>query len=122
MTVMNFQLVAILGQQRRPVFALGNGRKLLEWRLRLLIRHFKKQQKCELFNVIAVGQTVIAENVAVVPEFLDELVAHSDSLMLDYRSSSSLLEPVPERMSYLRSVQPLPHSQSIKAGAPSLMR
>jgi hypothetical protein len=36
------------------------------------VGHFEKQQKGELFDVIAVGEAVIAEDVAVVPEFVDE--------------------------------------------------
>ena len=32
MAIMNFQFVAILGQQRRPVFAFGDGRRLVERR------------------------------------------------------------------------------------------
>ncbi len=73
MAIMNFQLVAIQLQQRRPIVALGNGRRLVERRLRLLVRHFQEQQKRQLLDVIAVGQAVIAQDVAVVPELLDEL-------------------------------------------------
>ena len=72
MAVMRFQFVAVLGQQARPILALGHGRRLVERRLRLLVRHLQEQQKRQLLDVIAVGQTVIAEDVAVVPEFLDE--------------------------------------------------
>ena len=49
-----------------PLFFTQKGR------LGLLIRHFQEQQKRELFDVVAVGQAVITEDVAVVPEFLDE--------------------------------------------------
>ncbi len=52
----------------------GHGRRLLERRLRLLIGHFQKKQKRQLLDVIAVRQTVIAEDVAVVPEFGDQLM------------------------------------------------
>ena len=72
MAIMNFQLVAILGQQRRPILALGNGRRLVKGRTRLLIRHFEEQQKRQLLHIIAVGQTIVEENVALVPKLLDE--------------------------------------------------
>jgi hypothetical protein len=44
----------------------------------LLVRHVEEQQKRQLLDIITVGQPVIAENVAVVPKFLDELlgIAH----------------------------------------------
>src|SRR5712671_3162482 len=73
MAIMNFQLVAILGQQRRPILALGNWRRLVERWARLLIRHLQEQQKRQLLHVIAIRQTIIAENVAIVPKLLDEL-------------------------------------------------
>jgi hypothetical protein len=38
----------------------------------LLIRHFKEEKKRQLLDVIAVRQPVIAEDVAVIPELLDE--------------------------------------------------
>jgi len=38
----------------------------------LLVRHFQEQQKRELLDLVAVGQPVIAQDVAVVPELLDE--------------------------------------------------
>ena len=40
---------------------LGHGTGLVERRPRLLNRHLEKQQKRELLDVVAVGQTVIAE-------------------------------------------------------------
>ena len=57
----------------------GHGTGLVERRPRLLIRHLGEQQKRQLLHRIAVGQTVIAETVAVVPKFLNEggRVAHS---------------------------------------------
>ena len=72
MAVMNLHLVAILRQQRRPVRPFGNGRRLVERRPGLLIRHFQEEQKRQLLHVIAVGQTVIPQDVAIVPELLDE--------------------------------------------------
>ena len=71
MAIMNFQLVAVLGEQAGPVEAFGNGRRLVEWRPALLVRHLEEEQKRQLLDVIAVRQPVIAQDVAVVPEFLD---------------------------------------------------
>jgi hypothetical protein len=36
-----------------------------------LFGHLEKQQQCQLLNVVAVAHPVIAQDVAVVPEFLD---------------------------------------------------
>ena len=72
MAIMNFQLVAVLGEQAGPVEAFGNGRTFVERRLALFIGHLEKEQKRQLLDVVAVRQPVIAQDVAVVPEFLDE--------------------------------------------------
>jgi len=39
----------------------------------LLMGHLEKEQEGQLLHVVAVGEPVIAEDVAVVPEFLDNL-------------------------------------------------
>jgi len=36
--------------------------------LGLLIRHFQEQEIGQLFHVVAIGHTIVPENVAVVPE------------------------------------------------------
>ena len=51
----------------------GNRRRLVERRSALLVRHFEEKQKRQLLEIVAVRQPVIAQNVAVVPKFLDEL-------------------------------------------------
>jgi hypothetical protein len=38
------------------------------------VRHLEKEEEGKLFNVVSVGQAVVAEDVAVVPEFLDDLL------------------------------------------------
>ncbi len=83
-SVMGLQLVAILGQQAGPVFPLGNGGSGVPplfltqiRRLRLFIRHFQEQEEGQLLDIIPVGKAVITEDVAVVPELLDEGGAHS---------------------------------------------
>ncbi len=72
MAVMDLQIVAVQLQQRGPAVTFRNRRRLVERRLRLLVRHFQEQQKRQLLDVVAVGQAVIAQDVAVVPEFLNE--------------------------------------------------
>ena len=51
---------------------MGDG--LVERRLRLLVRHLQEQQERQLLDVVAVGQAVVPQDVAVVPELLDELL------------------------------------------------
>jgi len=52
---MRFQIVAIELDQHIPSEFLGHGRRSLEWRLRLFIRHLQEQQIRQLLDVIAVG-------------------------------------------------------------------
>ncbi len=78
--VMRLQFVAVLGQKARPVVALGHGRRLLV-QLRLLLRHLQEQQERQLLDVIPVRQPVIPQDVAVVPELLDELLGGSHGLV-----------------------------------------
>ena len=57
----------------------GIGDGLRQWGLRLLVGHLEEQQVRQLLDVVAVGEAVVAEDVAVVPELLDDLlrlVAH----------------------------------------------
>ena len=49
------------------------GDRLLKGGSALLIRHLEEEQKRQLLDVVAVRQPVIAQDVAVVPEFLNEL-------------------------------------------------
>ena len=53
-------------------------RLLVEGRPGALIRHLEEQQIGELLDVVAVGEPIIAKEVAVVPQLLDDLsrVAH----------------------------------------------
>ena len=43
-------------------------------RLRPLVGHLEEEQVGELLDVVAVGQAVVAQDVAVVPELLDDLL------------------------------------------------
>jgi hypothetical protein len=66
------QLVAVLLHQAGTVIA-GEHRALLAiGRSAALVGHFQEQQIGELLDVVAVAHAVVAQDVAVVPEFLDE--------------------------------------------------
>jgi hypothetical protein len=70
---MDFEFVAVLRVERRPAEALRNDRGLVPRRQRLLVRHLEEQQIRELLDVVPIRQPVVAEDVAVVPELLDDL-------------------------------------------------
>jgi len=72
--VVCLQFVAVQAQQTLPIDVLGNRRRFVERRPALLIRHLEEEQKRQLLDVVAIRQPVIAKDVAVVPEFLDQLV------------------------------------------------
>src|ERR1035441_4646385 len=59
---------------RRPRGRGGAGRG----RLRLLVGHLQEEQKRELLDVVLVGQTVVTQDVTVIPELADDRggVAH----------------------------------------------
>lgn len=66
------ELVAVLLQEARPVVALRNGALLVEGLLCALVGHLEKEEEGELFDVVAVAHAVVAKDVAVVPEFLND--------------------------------------------------
>ena len=47
---------------------------LVVWRLGALVGHLEEQQIGQLLDVVAVAHPVVAEDIAVVPEFLDDLI------------------------------------------------
>ena len=67
---MGFEGIAVLVNQALPVQSGGYNRLLAERRFGLLVRHFQEQQIGQLFHIIAVTDAVIAEDIAVIPEFL----------------------------------------------------
>jgi len=79
--VLHLERVALPGQERGPVVAGRDHRRLRPGRLRALVRHLEEEQVGELLDVVAIRQAVVAQDVAVVPELLDDLLgAHSVSL------------------------------------------
>jgi hypothetical protein len=80
-SVMRFEIVAVKFDECVPTEAFRDGTRFVEGRFGLLIGHFEEEQIRQLFHVIAVGETVVAEDVAVVPKLLDKLlrVAHGNA-------------------------------------------
>ena len=77
--VQHFQGIAVLREQRRPVISGGDERVLAPRRLGALVGHLQEEQEGELFDVVALGEAVVAEDVTIRPELLDDLgggVAH----------------------------------------------
>ena len=74
--VVDLQLVAVLARagsaSRSPP---GRCDGSIVRRLRLLVGHLEEEQEGELLDVVAVGQAVVAQDVAVVPELVDDLPA-----------------------------------------------
>src|ERR1043166_3312462 len=70
---MNFEFIAIPLQQRVPNESLRDWREFAERWTRLLVRHFKEQQKRELLNVVAIRKAVIPKDIAIIPELGNEL-------------------------------------------------
>ena len=75
--VVGLQLVAVAGQQVWPSEAVGDGRRLVArqqgvGRAAALVHHLEEDEVGELFQVVAVGQPGIAQDVAVVPQLLPD--------------------------------------------------
>jgi hypothetical protein len=77
--VVGLQLVAVPLHQTRPVHPLRHDRRLTPRRLRPLVRHLEEQQERELLDVLEIRKPVVAQDVAVGPELVDDLcgVGHS---------------------------------------------
>jgi HTH-like domain/Integrase core domain len=65
--VAHLQAVAVQCEQTRPVEVLGDERGPVERRLGLFVGHLQEEQVRELLDVVATGEPVIAQHVAVVP-------------------------------------------------------
>ena len=78
--------------------------------LRLLVGHLEEQQVGELLDVVAVGEPVVAQDVAVVPEALDEAVWTTHARPSRHR---------PSRLERYSAFHGRPDRESI-GGAPSI--
>lgn len=67
-TVKRLKIIAIGLEQSGPVKTLRNRRLLAPRRPALLVGHFEEKQERELLDVVAIGQAVIPQDVAVIPE------------------------------------------------------
>ena len=67
------QLVAVPLDEIRPIVLLGHRTSLVVGRPGALVGHLEEQQISELLDVITVRHAVVAQDVAVVPEFLDDV-------------------------------------------------
>jgi len=70
--VVSLQIITIELNQNIPAEALGDRRGLVERCTGLLIRHLEEEQKGQLLQIIPIRETIIPEDIAVIPEFLDE--------------------------------------------------
>ncbi len=68
--VVGFQRVAVQVGQAGPVKVSRNTGRLAQF-LHPFLVHFQKKQKGQLFQIIAVGNAVVTEDIAVVPQALD---------------------------------------------------
>lgn len=66
------EVVPVLLQEARPVVADWYGALLVEGLLRPLVGHLEEEEKGELLDIVAVAHPVVPEDVAEVPEFLDD--------------------------------------------------
>jgi hypothetical protein len=67
---MAFEVIAAESLQACPIVFFWNG-ALFSEHGRVFGVHFQEEQAGELLNVIAIGHAVVAQDVAVVPEMLD---------------------------------------------------
>ncbi len=70
--VVGLQIIPVEPDQGFPVESGWDRRGLVEGRLRLLIRHLEKEEEGQLLDIVPIGEAVIPEDVAVVPELLDK--------------------------------------------------
>ena len=79
--ILHLERVAFLGQEGGPIEAAGDDGCLRPRRLRALVGHLEEEKERQLLDVVAVGEAVVAKDVAVVPEFGDDLLGgHSASV------------------------------------------
>ena len=66
------QVVAVLLEQAGPTVLVGNLARLIVRGLRALGGHLEEEQVRQLLDVVAITHPVVAQDIAVVPEFLDD--------------------------------------------------
>ena len=69
--VVSFERQAVEFDETCPVVIFGDGGLLVVRRAGPLVVHFQEEKIGELLDVVAVGDSVIAQEVAVVPDFVD---------------------------------------------------
>lgn len=89
MPVVRFEVIPIELEQRRPTEALGNRRLLLEGRFRLLVGHLQEQKERQLLDVVAIREPVVTQDVALVPELLDEGLGIGHFFLFGVRAGGS---------------------------------
>ena len=93
--VVSFEFRSREAQQRLPIVLDGDDPVAAEHHV-LLIGHLQKQQVRELFEIVAVGQTVVAKHVAEVPQLLHHRLRILSGHRLTLRRESRILEFRPE--------------------------
>ena len=74
MTIVGFECVTVSRHEARPVIDLRNYRWLFPGRLCPFVGHLEKEQVGKLLDVVTVRQSIITQDVAVVPQFLNDLL------------------------------------------------
>ena len=95
MGVLRLEVVPSRSQQHLPVEAFGNDALLVEAAAGSLVSHLEEQQQGELLHVVDRRDAVVAEDVAVAPQPVDELLGgerygHSAILPEFTRESASV--------------------------------
>jgi hypothetical protein len=70
---MSFERQTVHFDEAGPVVVFGDGGLVLVGRAGAFVVHLEEEKVGELLDVVAVGDPVIAEEVAVVPDFVDEI-------------------------------------------------
>ena len=71
--VMLLERQAVHFHEAGPVVVIGDGGLLVVRRAGSLVVHFEEEEIGELLDVVAVGDPVVTEEIAVVPDFVDEV-------------------------------------------------
>ncbi len=72
LTVLGLELVAVPAPPGLPSRGRSVRWQSVEGRLRLLVRHLEEEKVRELLDVVAIREAIIAQDVAVAPQLLDQ--------------------------------------------------